>query len=85
MSKIKVKSLYKSHSLDSNGLQQWGGDVIQDGCLAEIFSICYSHCNVVVLDMTKKFAPLTSTSADSPVQSRGDPNPAQTRAREKCM
>lgn len=30
------------------------GDVIQtDGCLAEIFSICYSHCNIVVLDMTK--------------------------------
>lgn len=30
------------------------GDVIQtDGCLAEIFSICYSHSNIVVPDMTK--------------------------------
>lgn len=30
------------------------GDVIQtDGCVAEIFSICYSHSNIVVPDMTK--------------------------------
>lgn len=55
--KVKAHSLLHSDSGDhflTVMAYNSRGDVIQsDGCLAKIFSICYSHCNIVVLDMTK--------------------------------